>query len=197
MSTNTLLTPDIFLSAFKNDIPALKLLLKCIFPDTTLSLSNLLEFKQKMIYPYNNNLDYSLIVYAEDTTGKLYDIDLVIADKNTHKRQARIHADCLIYCGRFNQFNNVESYTVMLSDKDLLHVGPQDVLSNIEWVCRETGTHLPDADHIIYMNGAYEDDKTDVGKLIHDLKETNPDKMHFPELRKAFKTAIKTFNVNA
>ena len=36
----------------------------------------------------------------------------------------------------------------------------------------------------IYVNGQYEDTSSDIGKLIHDFKETNPEKMYFKELAK-------------
>lgn len=75
----------------------------------------------------------------------------------------------------------------MLSNKDLLNIGSQEPVGNIEWICKETGTQLSGGDHIIYLNGAYNDESTEMGKLIHDLKESNPDNIYFPELKQALK----------
>lgn len=41
-----------------------------------------------------------------------------------------------------------------------------------------------DEEHIIYVNGANEDSETELGKLMHDFKCTNPDDMFFKELAK-------------
>lgn len=40
-----------------------------------------------------------------------------------------------------------------------------------------------DGNHIIYANAAYSDESTDIGKLMHDFREQDPDRMYFPELR--------------
>ena len=39
-----------------------------------------------------------------------------------------------------------------------------------------------DEEHIIYVNGASEDGETELGKLMHDFKCTEPDEMFFKEL---------------
>ena len=36
--------------------------------------------------------------------------------------------------------------------------------------------------HIIYVNGDYKDDKSEIGKLIHDFKCSNPDDMYYTNL---------------
>ena len=35
-----------------------------------------------------------------------------------------------------------------------------------------------DGQHIIYVNGAYRDDETELGKLMHDFSCTDPDEMY-------------------
>ena len=48
---------------------------------------------------------------------------------------------------------------------------------------KEYDEWFDDGNHIIFANAAYPDESTDIGKLMHDFREQDPDKMYFPELR--------------
>lgn len=59
----------------------------------------------------------------------------------------------------------------------------------------ETQTLFQDEEHIIYVNGAYEDLKTELGKLVHDFRCSNSDDMLTP-LKKVvsyYKNKIERF----
>ena len=182
---STLLYSEEFLTLLRKNPVVLNHVLKCVLPNVSLKISNLISFEEKKIYPVGES-DRSVIIYAEDMNGKPYDIDLVITDRKNHVMQARLHANCLIYCGRYNEEDNAEVYTIMLTDSNLLGENSNKPVSHIEWICEETGLVLPDADHIIYTNGEYEDDSTDIGKLIFDFKQTDLKKLKSAVLKEAF-----------
>lgn len=53
---------------------------------------------------------------------------------------------------------------------------------HIDRIIRETGKDFEDREHIIYVNAAYKDDSTVLGKLIHDFTFSDPDDMMIPEI---------------
>ena len=54
-------------------------------------------------------------------------------------------------------------------------------LYHVERMILETGEPFNDDEHIIYVNGAIEED-TAIGKLMHDFRCTDPDDMYYPLL---------------
>jgi len=185
-NNTTFLYSDAFISYLRNNPRALSHVLKCVLPGISLKITRLFRYEEKTLYPPSIAFDRSIVIFAEDSSGKLYDIDLVIADKEYHRKQACFHANCLINCGRYPHKEHVEVYTIMLADCNLLDEDSQTALSNIEWYCNETGQVLPNADHIIYVNGAYKDDSTDIGKLIFDLQQTDFSKFKSTVFQNAF-----------
>ena len=61
---------------------------------------------------------------------------------------------------------------------------------NIERIITQTGKIFGDASHIIYVNGAYKNDDSEIGKLISDFLCRDPEKIknqEIAELTKFFK----------
>ena len=46
----------------------------------------------------------------------------------------------------------------------------------------EVNEQFDDGEHIVYVNGQNDDLDTELGKLMHDFREPDPDKMIFPVL---------------
>ena len=59
--------------------------------------------------------------------------------------------------------------------------------SRSSYTVHEETTHKPlgDNSHVVFVNGMYKDDKSDIGKLMHDFRCKEPSKMHFDVLAKA------------
>ena len=54
-------------------------------------------------------------------------------------------------------------------------------LYHIDRYVRETGKLFEDGSHIIYVNGNYKGDD-EIGNLMQDFHQTDPDNMHYKEL---------------
>ena len=87
-----------------------------------------------------------------------------------------------------------ESYVICITENDVCGHGLP--LYHISRRFEEYDEWFDDGNHIIFANAAYPDESTDIGKLMHDFREQDPDKMYFPELRDGvshFKKAGKCF----
>lgn len=51
-------------------------------------------------------------------------------------------------------------------------------LYHIDCVIKETNTDLGNGTHIIYVNGAYKDDCTAIGRMVHDFGCVRSSDMH-------------------
>lgn len=55
-------------------------------------------------------------------------------------------------------------------------------LYHIERTVLETNELFDDGSHIIFVNGQYTNNDTEIGKLMHDFRCTNADDMNYPVL---------------
>lgn len=72
-----------------------------------------------------------------------------------------------------------ETYTIFITEHDVFGAGLP--IYHVERYVTETGKRFKDDAHIIYVNTDYQDENSDLGKLIHDLKCQNPEDMYYPE----------------
>lgn len=106
------------------------------------------------------------------------------ADHGAGVRRARYNSSLidarLLEVGEKN-FNKLpDKYVIFITEKDFMKEG-RAVYS---YIMMEQTTHKPlgDGTHIVYVNGAYENNESDIGKLMHDFRCTDPSKMHFARL---------------
>ena len=62
-------------------------------------------------------------------------------------------------------------------------IGRGHALNRIERTVAETGESFGDGSHIVYVSSTLADEGTELGHLMHDLRCSDPDKMHYNELR--------------
>ena len=74
-----------------------------------------------------------------------------------------------------------ESYVIFITRGDAL--GEGKALSTIERTVMESGRRFGDGTHIVYVSSELADGDTDLGRLMHDLRCSDPDDMHYNELR--------------
>lgn len=74
-------------------------------------------------------------------------------------------------------------YVVFISRMDMMAEG----MPTYTFLLHEEMPHKPlgDNSHVVFVNGIYEDDKSDIGKLMHDFRCKEPSKMYFDVLAKA------------
>ena len=123
-------------------------------------------------------------MFARDSEGKEYDIEIQRANKGAEPKRARYNsalmdANALKSSEDFGELH--DTYVIFITENDVMKRG-KDAYS---YQRREddTGECLGDGTHIIYVNGATRS-ATEIGKLVHDLLCRDAAKMYFDVLRK-------------
>ena len=123
-------------------------------------------------------------VFAMDSKGREYDIEIQRADKGSEPKRARYNsalmdANALKSGEDFSKLR--DTYVIIITENDVMGDGQEVyVYDRTE---RKSGKRLGDGTHIIYVNGATRSE-TEIGKLVHDLLCRDASKMYFDLLRK-------------
>ena len=123
-------------------------------------------------------------VFARDSEGKEYDIEIQRADKGAEPKRARYNSSLMdanaLKSGE--DFGGLrDTYVIFITENDVMGDGQEVyVYDRTE---RKSGKRLGDGTHIIYVNGATRSE-TEIGKLVHDLLCRDEAKMYFDLLRK-------------
>ena len=138
--------------------------------------------------PVTGGRSIKLDIYAKDSDGKVYDIEVQRADSGADVHKARFHSSMLDTKmlkekQRFNEIH--DSYVIFITENDYMGLGKP--LYHIERTVQETGGLFGDGSHIIYVNGSYKNDSEALGRLMHDFRCTDADDMFYAELAKHVK----------
>ena len=123
-------------------------------------------------------------VFAKDSEGREYDIEIQRSDRGAEPRRARYNSALM----DANALKSGEDFGV-LRDTYVIFITENDVMGDGQEVYvydrteKTSGRILGDGTHIIYVNGATRSE-TEIGRLIHDLLCRDAAKMHFDVLRK-------------
>ena len=123
-------------------------------------------------------------VFARDSKGREYDIEIQRANKGAEPKRARYNsalmdANALKSSEDFGRLR--DTYVIFITENDVMKRG-QDAYSYLR-IEERNGDRLGDGTHIIYVNGATRS-ATEIGKLVHDLLCRDAAKMYFDVLRK-------------
>ena len=123
-------------------------------------------------------------VFARDSKGREYDIEIQRADKGADPKRARYNsalmdANALKSGEDFGELR--DTYVVIIAENDVMKRG-RELYSYLR-IEEQSGDRLNDGTHIIYVNGATRSE-TEIGMLVHDLLCRDAAKMHFKLLRK-------------
>ena len=129
--------------------------------------------------------DVIMDIFAVDSTGKNYDIEVQRADKGAGRKRARILSgvlDSRILKKGVDFEKADESYVIFITENDVLGGGLPiyTVNRHIEELDYED---FADGNHIVYVNGAYKNDASDIGKLMHDFRCTSSVDMFYDVLK--------------
>ena len=124
-------------------------------------------------------------VFARDSEGKEYDIEIQRADKGAEPKRARynsalLDANALKSGEDFSKLR--DTYVIIITENDVLG-GGKDVYEIERTIRQMRGKKFGDGTHIIYVNGATRSE-TEIGKLVHDLLCRDAAEMYFDLLRK-------------
>ena len=123
-------------------------------------------------------------VFAKDSEGREYDIEIQRADKGAEPKRARYNSalmDANALKSGEDSGKLHDTYVIFITENDVMKRG-QEVYSYLR-IEEHCGDKLLDGTHIIYVNGATRSE-TEIGKLVHDLQCRDAAKMHFDVLKK-------------
>ena len=174
-----LLDDDFMTKCFEENAEATELVLCIVLSKPDIKVEKVAtQYSIKNIKGRSLRLD----IFATDSTGKKYNIEIQRADKGADAKRARYHSsliDCDILPSGFEVENLTETYVIFITENDV--IGKNKPIYHIDRYVREAEEYFNDGSHIIYVNASYKDD-TELGKLMHDFSCSNPDDMNYKVL---------------
>ena len=125
-----------------------------------------------------------LDVHAVDGDGNLYNIEMQKDDRGAERKRARYYSAMIDSraLGKGDGYSSLpESYVIFITRGDAIGEGKALYRAEryIEGILKPFG----DGSHIVYVSSSLADEGTELGHLMHDLRCSDPDKMHYNELR--------------
>lgn len=181
----TLFDDDLMSRVFDKNIKATELLLRIILGKKVkvISVTGQNEMKNHQVGGRNITLD----VDAMDQNGEEIDIEVQGNSEGAHVRRARYHSSMvdsrMLKEGQaFRELK--DSYVIFIYKHDKFRKGLP--LYHVERYVGETNEQFRDGSHIIYVNGNYKGND-EIGQLMQDFREKNPECMHYTELAESVK----------
>ena len=175
---NFRLMDDDFMNAcFDNNIEATELLVRIILdrPDLRLKSVNTQKVMKNL-----QGRDIRLDIDAIDGDDNEIDIEIQRSDRGAGRKRARYHSSILDahLLNHSDEFQDLpETYVIFITEHDV--IGGSLPTYTVDRTITELAEPFCDGQHIIYVNGSYKDNSTEIGKLMHDFSCTNPDDMYF------------------
>jgi predicted transposase/invertase (TIGR01784 family) len=175
-----LLDDDLMRAALNDNIEGVEDILQIVMDKKDLTVKEtVIQEDMKNLYGRSLCLD----VYAIDSTGKVYDVEIQRSDKGAGAKRARYHQS-IMDANNLQPKDDVEklpeTYVIFFTENDVLGAG--EPIYHIERVIQETGALFMDGEHILYVNGAYQGEDSALGILIADFRQTDPDKIRTKSL---------------
>lgn len=172
---NMTLFEDDFMSAVFSNHETAELLLQIILGRKDLEvIETKTQYTMKNIYGRSVRLD----IFAKDSNGKLYDVEVQQADSGAEPHRARFNSSLMDMhsIGAGDEHTDLpDTYVIFITRHD--YFKKNRPLYIIERTI-DGAEPFNDGSHIIYVNGQNRDD-TELGKLMRDFSEKDPDKFHF------------------
>lgn len=170
------LLDDDFMTKVFEDKACAELLLRIILKKSDLEVKEVnSQFSLKNLQGRSARLD----VFAIDSTGKVYDIEVQRSDRGAVAKRARYNAALIdaniTEPGEEYQALN-ECYVIFITENDV--IGKSLPIYHAERVILETGERFDDEQHILYVN-AQITDETELGRLMHDMWCVEAEDMHY------------------
>ena len=176
------LEDDVFFSlCLENSTDSVSLILRIILgrDDLVVTEARTQRWMQNML-----SRSVRLDVHATDRNGDFYNIEIQKDERRAERKRARYYSAMMDSraLGKGEDYSSLpESYVIFITRGDAL--GRGYALNRIDRTVAETGEPFGDGTHIVYVSSELADGDTELGKLMHDLRCTDPDDMHYNELR--------------
>ena len=174
---------------FHENIKATELVLRIILEKDDIEVT---EVTAQDDVPSLQGRGIRLDVFAKDSKGKLYDIEVQCSERGAGFKRARYNSSLLdanILEKGTNHEELPETYVIFITRDDT--VGDNLPIYHIERIVVETGRQTNDGAHIIYVPASYVSD-TPLGKLMEDFRNPNPNTMNYKELAEKAKMLKET-----
>lgn len=178
------LLDDILMTmVFDGNIPATQKMINIILNRNDIIVKSV-TVQKVQINPLVGGYNVRLDIFAEDNKGNHYNFEVQRADAGAGKSRARflsaaLDQRMLRHRERFEDIK--DSFVIFITENDVFKKGLP--LYHISRRFEEFDEWFNDGNHIIYANAAFKGESDDIGKLMHDFREKDPDKMYFSELR--------------
>lgn len=177
------LLDDYFMTmVFQENKEATELLLNILLKRGDIEVMEVITQKEEK-NPIIGGRSIVLDIFAKDSEGKNYDIEVQRQDEGADVHRARYHSSTLDtrMLKEKQKFKELhDSYVIFITENDTMGMGLP--MYHIERTIRESGGLFNDGSHIIYVNGAYHNDEDPVGRLMHDFRSTRAADMFYSEL---------------
>ena len=179
-----LLDDDFMTMVFDGNTHATELILNIILERDDMGVIKVerQEVQKEMKNPTIGGRGIRLDIYAKDSKGRNYDIEIQQSDSGADVHRARFNSAMLdarmLRAGQdFSEIN--ESYVIFIAANDTVGAGLP--IYHADRTFRETGEDFGDGNHIVYVNGSYDGDSP-IGRLMHDFRSRRADDMYYKEL---------------
>ncbi|MCM1577935.1 MAG: Rpn family recombination-promoting nuclease/putative transposase [Ruminococcus sp.] len=141
------------------------------------------EHSQHDLHRLNGARSVCLDVFAKDSKGRVYNLEIQRSGRGADPRRARYHSSSidveLLDSGE--DFSKLPiTYVIFITETDVF--GEGKLIYPIDRMNRATGKPFDDGEHIVYMNASYvnDNDSSDLAKLAHDFLCPDADEMFLP-----------------
>ncbi len=170
------LMDDDFMTKVFEDIPCTELLLRIILNKSDLVVK---EVHSQHVLKNLQGRSARLDVFASDSTGKVFNIEVQRSDRGALAKRARYNAALIdaniTEPGDEYQALN-ECYVIFITENDVIGVGFP--IYHAERMILEIGKPFGDEQHILYVNAQIRDE-TELGRLMHDMWCIEAEDMHY------------------
>ncbi len=175
-----LMDDDFFNVCFADSPECIELILRIILNrDDLRVIESKTQYSLKNLHGRSVRFD----VYAEDSEGKGYDIEIQRSDDGADPRRARYNSS-LMDMNRLKAGEPYkalrDNYVIFITEHDVLRAGLP--LYTIHRTIEELNKPFGDGSHIIYVNGSYQDDSP-LGRLMSDFQCLRPNDFYYPQLQ--------------
>jgi len=174
------LLDDVFMTAvFQDSLPCVDLVLQIILDQPNLRAERVItQDTVKNLRGHDVRLDVH--AFAD---GREFNIEIQRAKSGADPRRARHHSrimDANALPAGVDYEKLPESYVIFITETDVLGFGqPLYVIRRMIEGCSNV---FDDGSHIIYVNSATADTSTPLGRLMHDFRCAQPEKMYYDVL---------------
>lgn len=171
---------DLMRELFRNNIPLAQFVLR-----TMTGMNDLVITSEETQYDLEHLLgarSICLDVFATDSKGRKFNLEIQRSDRGASPKRARYHSSAIDveFLKPKQDFDKLPiTYVIFITENDVR--GNNRPIYFFERQDTLTGQPFGDDEHIIFVNGAYNnpDDDSDLAKLIHDFGCRDDKDMYF------------------